>query len=127
MNIVPFGCAFGHVGHFQKLLVWTIAPTVMIAVVVISIRVVKEAGTKVQVRMLLIVRFASICIHDPVHLRANATRNIKSILFFKQLRKGACFVLIMMLPLISRTTLQTFRCVKYNEEDDFTNIKISNQ
>ena len=28
----------------------------------------------------------------------------------------------MMLPLISRTILQTFRCVKYNTDDDFTDI-----
>ena len=86
MSVLPLGCAFGHVTHFKKMVLWTIVPTAMIVAVSIAVCLVKRAATK---------------------------RNI---------RKGTCYVIILMLPLISRTILQTFRCVKYNEDDKFTPV-----
>jgi hypothetical protein len=46
VNVVPVGCIFGHVRHFQKVLVWTLVPTAMILVVGIAIRYVEKATTK---------------------------------------------------------------------------------
>ena len=37
-----------------------------------------------------------------------------------QLRQNACYAVIMLLPLISRVILQTFRCAEYDDDDDYS-------
>ena len=49
INIIPVGCIFGHVSHYNKLVVWTVGPTAMVAIVGTVICFVKEATTKVRV------------------------------------------------------------------------------
>ena len=48
-SFLPMGCVFGHVGHFQKLVVWTAGPFFAIVVAGIMICYVKKAATKKQV------------------------------------------------------------------------------
>ena len=48
-SFLPMGWVFGHVGHFQKLVVWTAGPFLAIVVAGIIICYVKKAATKKQV------------------------------------------------------------------------------
>ena len=86
VEFVPVSCWFGRVGHFETLMVWTVGPLSLIALVSILILVSKHEQQKM-------------------------------------LRENTCFVVMLILPLISRAVLQTFRCVEFDNDDPYTNTK----
>jgi hypothetical protein len=86
VEFVPFSCLFGRVGHLQRLLVWTVGPLSLIALVSILILVSKHERRKI-------------------------------------LRENTCFGVMLVLPLISRVVLQTFRCVEYDKGDSYVGTK----
>jgi hypothetical protein len=123
VEFVPLSCLFGRVGHLESLLVWTVGPLSGIALVSLIILVSKHEQRKVVSS-----RVYRKCRSLPVIIRP-LPRPLPPdpypppLSHRIQLREYTCFGVILILPLISRAVLQTFRCVKYDEDDKYQYVQ----